>query len=313
MQITADLKYIFAARSDFDIEVYKVTQSLITALAAVQQFNFSTQDRFISNMDVSIDIEGLNLEELNELTEQLIYRGWIISTIRAWESYRSQIAKQGFDPKMDIQKIQQRALGDLNKIRNSFIHGSGIVGQDRKCRIKDCKVLKWFDPGDKLIFTIMHVFDFLHHLCLLNAFQLKVKKSDTDLPDSQLVWLLKKGTISQPQGRKIISVEDSGITGGKPETRLLHILFDNGFFNVFKPENSSFRSVRIVEGNLEFDDGSIINAENLYKSLLKSFPPKVFWLQEWDIGPREKDILTLSSTFDIVISKAKITLIDIDN
>ena len=96
---------ILKFRSDFDIEVYKITQSLITALAALQQFDLLSANRFISNMDVSLGIEGGSVKELEESTEQLIYRGWIVSIIHTWESYRSQMAKHGFSKVVKINKL----------------------------------------------------------------------------------------------------------------------------------------------------------------------------------------------------------------
>ena len=66
---------LFLIQNNFNIEVYKTTQSLITALAALQQFDLFSQNRFISDMDVSFDIKGVIHTDLKESTEQLIYRG----------------------------------------------------------------------------------------------------------------------------------------------------------------------------------------------------------------------------------------------
>ena len=287
METTVDLEYIMKTRLEFDIEVYKTTQSLITALAAVQQFDLSSKRRFIPNIDVSMDIEGLSIEELNESTEQLIFRGWVTSIVRSWESYRKQIAKYGFSQNMEIKQIEQRIMGDIYKIRNSFIHGSGIVGKGKKCRVKDCEVLKWFKPGDKIIFTISHVFDFLHHLGLLQGHLVVTEDPDTSQPNLRLVWLIKKHIASQSVGRRVISVEDSGISDGDPNTRSLRVLFDNGLFGVFRVEDNSFKSVEIIEGNLKFDNGMGIDAEGLYKFLIEDFPPKHNWSQNWGFTPKE--------------------------
>ena len=317
-QNEVNIEYIFRLRSDFDIEVYKTTQFLITTLAAVQQFDLSSQNRFISNMEVSMDIEGISDKELNESTEQLIYRGWITSIIRVWESYRKQIATHGFSQNMEIQKILQTVMGDLNKIRNSFIHGSGIVGEDKECRIKDCEILNWFEPGDKLIFTILHVFDFLHHLGLLQATLTEgTKTSDTNQPDFKLVWLIKKDIILQSIGRKIISVEDSGITKGSPDKRRIRILFDNGLFGVFNPQRfdiKSFQSVQIIRGNLKFDKGTIIKARDIYRLLARNFPPKENWSEEWGFEAKENSKLIFpAADMKIKMSPAKVVEVNIED
>ena len=313
MEKTVDIEYISKVRADFDIEVYKTTQSLITALAAVQQFDMSTQNGFISNMDVSMDIEGLSTEELNESTEQLIYRGWIISIIRSWESYRKQIAKHGFSQNVETQQILQTVMGDLNKIRNSFIHGSNIVGESKDCRVKDCEILKWFKHGDQIIFTISHVFEFLHHLGLLQGTLTRVKEhSDTNEPDLKLVWLLKKDILLQSFGRKVISVEDSGITEGNPDERSLRVLFDNGLFGVFKLKDNSFQSVQIDKGNLKFDKGNNIKARDIYRHLVRTFPPRNNWMQSWTYKSKGNEKLTLPAIeMKISVSLAKVIEVNI--
>ena len=232
---------------------------------------------------------------------------------RAWESYRKQIAKYGFWEKMEIRQILQTVLGDLTKIRNSYVHGSGIVGKGKECRIKNCEILKWFKSGDKLIFTISHVFDFLHHLGLLQA----ILTEGTKTSDLKLVWLLKKGTVWNSIGRKVISVEDSGITDGKPDTRLFRVLFDNGLFGVFKLDSKkvkSFKRVKIVRGNLKFNNGININSKDLYMELKKNFPPKENWSQDWGFKVTGISELTfLSGEMNPKTSQAKVVEVDIDN
>ena len=312
MEKIVNFEDIFKIRSDFDLEVYKTTQSLITALAAVQQFDLSTQNRFISNIDVSMDIKGLSVEELNESTEQLIYRGWITSIIRAWESYRKQIANQGFSPDAETQQILQTVIGDLTKIRNSSTHGSDIVGKDSKCRVMDCEILKWFELGEKIIFRISHVLDFLHHLGLLQGALFKV--ADSNQSDFKLVWLRKKNILFQSIGRKVISVKDSGITEGKPNERFVSVLFDNGLFGAFNPKVLNinfFESVQIIDGNLQFDDGPIIKVRDIYRYLVRMFPPRVNWVQEWAFKPKETGQVKLS-TFEPTMSISLAEIIEVN-
>lgn len=267
---------MFLLQNNFNIEVYKATQSLITALAALQQFDWSSPNRFISDMDVSFVIEGVIHTDFKESTEQLIYRGWIASIIRTWESYRSQMANRGFSNVMESNQIVKSVIGDLTKIRNALIHGSGIAGENEGCRVKDCEILKWFKRGDKLTLTISHVFDFLHHLGLLQGEFTKAKQdSDADQSNLRLMWLIKRDAVLESIRRKVVSLEDTGITDGKPDERYIHVLFDNGVFGSFYPREfgiNSFHSVKVVEGNLEFDNKTLITARDLYRVLVKRFP-----------------------------------------
>ena len=307
---------ILSIRSDFDTEVYKLTQSLITALAALQQFDLSSTNRFISNMDVSLDIEGINDKVLEESTEQLIYRGWITSIIRTWEIYRSEMAKHGFSEIVKNQQIQQDVMGDLNKIRNALTHGSNIVSENDSL-VKNCKIIKWFKPGDRIILTISHVFEFLHHFGLLNPLIIAIKKdSETNQPNPKLVWLIKKDAIFRSIGRRVLSLKDSGTTEGKPNERSILVLFDNGLFGSFNPRELNinfFQAVEIAKGNLKFDNGTIIKSRDLYRYLVKGFPKGSYVSQEWGFKAEESTKLRFPETnFEAQLSAAKIVAVDIE-
>ena len=306
---------ILRIRANFDIEVYKTTQSLITALAALQQFDLLSPKRFISNMDVSLGIEGGSVKELEESTEQLIYQGWITSIIKTWESYRSQMANQGFSKSVKNQQIVQEVIGDLVKIRNSSLHGNGIVGEG-DCRIKNCEILKWFKRGDKLIFKIWHVFDFLHHLGLLQGALLRPKEDpNINEPNLTLTWLIKKDIALQSIRRKVISLEDSGITKGKPNQRFIRVLFDNGLFGAFNPltfDINSFQSVEIVKGNLKFDKGQLIKARDLYRYLVRTFPASKYWSQSWQFRADEYTELKMPAKTEIQLEISNVKVIQVD-
>ena len=276
---------MFLLQNNFNIEVYKTTQSLITALAALQQFDGSSPCRFISEMDVSFVVMDASFvdkrvihTDSKESTEQLIYRGWIASIIRTWNSYRSQMAKRGFSNGMKSKQIViiKSVMGDLNKIRNSLTHGSDIAGGDPKCNVKNCEKLKWFKCGDKLTLAISHVFDFLYHLGLLQGkFTKATQEADAEQSNLQLMWLIKGEAVLKSFGRKVVSLEDTGITKGKPDIRYIHVLFDNGVFGSFYPREfgiNSFHDVKVVEGNLKFDNKTLIKAKELYRVLVKRFP-----------------------------------------
>ena len=175
---------------------------------------------------------------------------------------------------MKNKQIIQSVIADLTKIRNALIHGSGIAGEDNS--VQNCKVLKWFKRGDKLTLTISHVFEFLQHLGLLQGGFTKAKQdSDADQSNLRLMWLTKKDAGLKFIRRKIVSLDDSGITDGKPDERYIHVLFDNGVFGSFYPREfsiNSFHSVKVVKGNLKFDNKTLIKASDLYRLLFGRFP-----------------------------------------
>ena len=284
---------MFLLQNNFNIEVYKATQSLITALAALQQFDWSSPNRFISDMDVSFVIEGVIHTELKESTEQLIYRGWIASIIRTWESYRSQMANRGFSNVMESNQIVKSVIGDLTKIRNALIHGSVIAGEDEGCRVKDCEILKWFKRGDKLTLTISHVFDFLHHLGLFQGLFTKAKQdSDADQSNLRLMWLIKRDAVFKSIGRKVVSLEDSGITDGKPDERYIHVLFDNGVFGSFYPREFAKQDSDADQSNLRLM--WLIKRDAVFKSIGR----KVVSLEDSGITDGKPDERYIHVLFD---------------
>ena len=60
------------------------------------------------------------------------------------------MAKHGFSDVVETQQIQQDVIGDLNKIRNAFTHGSNIVSKNDPL-VKNCKIIKWFKPSERII------------------------------------------------------------------------------------------------------------------------------------------------------------------
>ena len=186
------------------------------------------------------------------------------------------MAKHGFSDPMENNQIIESVMGDLTKIRNALTHGGSTVGEDEKCRVKDCKILKWFKHGDKLTLTISHVFDFLHHLGLFQGVFTKARQdSDADQSNLRLMWLIKEEAVLKSVRRKVVSLEDSGITEGKPDARYIHVLFDNGVFGSFYPREfgvNSFHSVKVVKGNLKFDNKTLVKARDLYRVLVRRFP-----------------------------------------
>ena len=195
------------------------------------------------------------------------------------------------------------------------MHGTGIVGEG-DCRIKNCEILKWFKPGDRLIFTILHVFDFLHHLGLLQGVLLKIKQdTNTNQSDLKLTWLIRKGIVLRSARCKVISVDDSHITKGKPNERFVRVLFDNGLFGAFNPREfniNSFKSVAITDGNLKFNNGRIIKARDLYRYLVRIFPSSKYWSQDWHFRADEYTELKMPAKAEIQVEVSPTQVIQVD-
>lgn len=83
-----------------------------------------------------ISDKGLNIKYIGNIILILIYQYWE-------DVYRPKISKILNIKKSDL---KSDLFGDIRLIRNSIIHHNAIA----KPEIKNCKFLKWFNPGDEI-------------------------------------------------------------------------------------------------------------------------------------------------------------------
>ena len=94
---------------------------------------------------------------------QLAYVGWVAEVSGHWEASRAKSpnikrkGKPGWGAKVPL-------MGDFVKMRNDLIHHQAVASHDNTGK---CEVLKWFTPGDQMVFALDHVIEFLHQSGML--------------------------------------------------------------------------------------------------------------------------------------------------
>lgn len=131
-----------------------------------------------SYLDLQPHLSGVyNLDLIgqgNEV-EQLAYRGWVEEVYALWESpHRADLKlacevegelANALNPELKFIRPRVTPMGDLRHIRNDLVHKGGVASADETGK---CQVLKWFEPGEKILLNTDHVLDFLHHMGMLN-------------------------------------------------------------------------------------------------------------------------------------------------
>lgn len=163
------------------------------------------------NVTIGVDIpssEGTGVASHTGLAEQLAFKGWVEQVFNIiWErqfrgdSYKSLQLPDDLEGKATLHKIRPEmdVAGDLRLIRNDLVHtGAASRGQTGRC-----KILKWFKPGDPMVFSTDHVFDFLNQMGFMNSRPV----SDTEGSVARLLFrpTLDETSLDSP-AKRIISV-----------------------------------------------------------------------------------------------------------
>ena len=140
-----------------------------TPLARRAQAVAPTIYPLLSYLDVPLCLYGHGFEPDDVLrregkAEQLAYRGWVDGVYQLWESrFRSRMRDALAGP--GAIRPCADALGDLRHIRNDLLHNDAVASRERSGH---CTVLKWFEPGERIVLGMRHVLDFLNQLGLMS-------------------------------------------------------------------------------------------------------------------------------------------------
>lgn len=188
----------------------------------------------------------------NEGIIQTAFKGWVCQVYNGiWEYHRYRFKElfggNAIDPETDF-------MGDFRRVRNAFFKAR----RASKDLCRNCKVVKWFKPGDPIVFKLNHVLEFLHQLSHL----------------SYNTWLLKDDISPEdydPSHRRLISIRTTaGPDGEHGETRhMLSCVFDDGVFGCgpiqIGMSNEEFQQAIInEEGDVDFPQGEKIMKRDLY-------------------------------------------------
>ena len=204
---------------------------------------------------------------------QMAYKGWIAELYGLWEHrYRPELqASHGEDaipPEMD-------ALGDLREIRNDLLHS----GTASAARCQKCSTLKWFNPGERMVFDTTHVLDFLNQIGVLS-----VRFAHDDSGSCSLeTYRDRNELLSWSPPPRLVSVRTHN--DGKeadPPYKAVTVVFDNGVFaNVPLQLDEQRRWTALGDAQISrdgrlllFQDGTTLDSDRLYRSAVIAQEPR---------------------------------------
>ena len=196
---------------------------------------------------------------------QLAFKGWIGDIIGTWERSRSEtrntVGDEGIRPEVEC-------MGDLNKIRNDLLHNGGVASKERSGK---CKVLKWFKPGERMLLTTNHAFDFLNQMNFLTSLTMIDGSGGAKYTRWSLLPDVVQPVSLEKDGVYIISfrldIDNDGPDGA--QRFMLSAVFSDGAFVQsevsvpIKPDQYLQGSLT-NDGNIAFDGGQVLNAGKIY-------------------------------------------------
>lgn len=244
-------------------EVTKTTTLLMYLIAGIENA-YNNKRRVVNAVDFSppnvssIDIFpfliGCDKEDLlghGGEAEQMAYKAWVLQIYNnIWEGHsRNEYSQTSENPRAIPWEID--AMGDFRHIRNDLVHNNGIA---TKKEIGKCKTLRWFKPGDKIVFGMCHVLDFLNQIGFLS-------RCPVNITDQQAhkghIWYLKghkQSLLEKASTAKIISVrieQDKNPDTGDLQFPM-EVVFDNGVFGDGILHSITFDEGLSPRGKIEF-------------------------------------------------------------
>ena len=283
----------------FMYEIYRATASLMyllqgmesvrsTELPPYDQLPQAEQQRAgsfakLSYVDVPLTLAGASFDPYEVLdregnAEQMAFKGWIEHIYNhVWEAeYRNRFS-DGLEGD-DLMRPETAPMGDLRHIRDDLVHHRGIASEPNTGR---CTVLKWFEPGDRIVLGMRHVFDFLNRMALMNV-------TGAHIPDGQFaLWshipvdedVLRNRAV-RPVSCRVHMDRDQADSS---VYYVISLVFENGVFaslwNRVGPSDRPWREWLEFaqnfeidgDGNLRFPDGRIMSRQHLYRQVVEAF------------------------------------------
>ncbi len=212
----------------------------------------------------AVSTTGLDMLGPTGEAVQLAFKGWTADIYNKWEKSRAEtrelLGEAGIPVEVDC-------MGDLRHIRHDLIH-SGSASNDHSGK---CKVLRWFKPGERIILTTDHVFDFLNQMNMLRI--PIVLPNGTN--ERMILWSLSP-IVAKPasiwdQEIRLISLRPVAYEDGEQGLRryMMSCVFSDGIFGQGEVEVSvepdEYHQCYInEEGNIAFPCGQVIEAQQMY-------------------------------------------------
>ena len=286
----------------FSYEVNRATASLMYLLQGMESVRkselppsegmpadyrqFATCFPKLPSLDVQLSLSGTGFD-LNDVlksegeAEQLAFKGWVEQVYFLWESrYRNEL-KDSLEGS-GIIRPEGDAIGDFRLIRNDLIHNHGVASEEHSGK---CTTLKWFEPCDRIVLGMRHVFDFLNQMGLMTTMTGFLNDGPvaawTIFPDVETVLRSRPVPPIVSLRTSMVEEQEDGSSW-----HALHIVFDNGVFaNIpldYRNDGSSLperiefvRKTHIdLDGNLCFANGIVKDRMSVYSEAVDALVGK---------------------------------------
>ena len=173
----------------------------------------------------AVSTTGLDMLGPTGEAVQLAFKGWIADIYNKWEKSRAEtrelLGEAGIPVEVDC-------MGDLRHIRHDLIH-SGSATNDHSGK---CKVLRWFKPGERIILTTDHVFDFLNQMNMLRIPIVLPNGTNERMILWSLSPIVAKPASIRDQEIRLISLRPVAYEDGEQEPRryMMSCVFSDGIF-----------------------------------------------------------------------------------
>lgn len=190
--------------------------------------------------------------------EQVAFKGWVEEVYFAWESRSRNLLKDSLEGQGSI-RPKADVLGDFRHIRNDIIHNNGVASEDETGR---CTLLRWFQPRQRIVMGIGHVFDLMNHLGFMNVVPAALDDGAT------AAWTLhpERGEelCGEPPPRVVSfrTVMDHEVADGT-SWHLVSIVFEDGIYVHLPVQYDSAHGS--IKQRIELHDRTRLDADgNLY-------------------------------------------------
>ena len=226
--------------------------------------------------------KSFNPHEILDLggeAEQLAYKGWVVQVYdQIWEANYRNHFKDGYEGDDLIRPLSQ-PFGDFGYIRNDLVHNKGVAKDTGTGR---CEILRWFEPGERMILGMHHVFDFLNQAGFM------VPVGGFVPGGGHAAWTslhLQESDFKRGTTPTLVSCRGSLGEMDEDGTAyyVISLVFENGVYfclaihDVTTSKSSSewytfVSKIRIDEdGRLRFPDGEVRDCESLYAQGVDDF------------------------------------------
>ena len=212
----------------------------------------------------AVSTTGQEMVGMSGLAVQLAFKGWVADIYDSWERLRAKTREllddEGIRPEVDC-------MGDFRHIRHDLIH-SGYATEEHSGK---CRVLTWFQPGQRMIMMTDHVLDLLNQMRMLTGPLAFPNDTGMQVMSWALSPSVSKPTSISDEGIHLISVRVAAYEASaqEPGRYMMSCVFSDGIFGMGPVEvdvgPEEYHQWRLDEkGNIVFPSGPVIHTQDLY-------------------------------------------------